>query len=114
MKVLYATVVVALLAGPAYAQSGMDQNGHMQGYHEESQPKTATEIRADRAAEKAYKDSLGNIPDSGPVDPWGNARGAGAPKDAAKTTAKPVAKTAAKAAPVKPKTATTPAATTAN
>lgn len=104
MKILRAAVVVALLAGPAYAQSGLNADGHMQGYREESQPKTAVQIQADRAAEKAYKDSLSNIPDAGPVDPWGNARAVGAPKSAAK----PVAKTAAKTTAAKPKTATTP------
>jgi hypothetical protein len=108
MKVLRAAVVVALLAGPAYGQEG-----HVQRYGEEAKPETQVQINANKAAEKAYRDSLSNIPDAGPVDPWGNARGTGAPKEAAKTAAKPVAKTAAKTtAPAKPKTATTAGTTT--
>jgi hypothetical protein len=36
--------------------------------------KSQTEIDADKAAERAYKNSLGNIPDQAPADPWGGAR----------------------------------------
>jgi hypothetical protein len=88
MKVLRATVVIALLAGPAYAQ-----DNHIQRYGEPDKEKSQTEIQADKAAERAYKNSLSNIPDAAPTDPWGNARGAGAPKTAAKDAAKPAAKT---------------------
>jgi hypothetical protein len=99
MKVLSAAIVVALLAGPVYGQ----EQEHMQQYREETPPKSASQMQADRAAERAYKNSLSNIPDAGPVDPWGNARTV--PKAAAKEPVKPAAKTAAaKAAPVKPKT----------
>ena len=44
----------------------------------------------DRTAERAYKRSLGNIPDQTPTDPWGNARSVDAPKAVAKpSVAKP-------------------------
>jgi hypothetical protein len=103
MKVLRATVLIALLAGPAYAQ-----DDHIQRYGEPDKEKSQTEIQADKAAERAYKNSLGNIPDAAPTDPWGNARTTGAPKAVAKDAAKPVAKTAAKSAPAKQtKTGTT-------
>jgi len=103
MKVLRATIVIALLAGPAYGQ-----DDHIQRYGEPDKEKSQVEIQADKAAERAYKNSLGNIPDAAPTDPWGNTRAAGAPKAAAKDAAKPAAKTAAKAAPAKqPKAAAT-------
>jgi hypothetical protein len=52
-----------------------------------STPKSRAEIAADKATEKAYNNSLGNIPDHAPVDPWGNARSADAPKNATKAAA---------------------------
>jgi hypothetical protein len=69
MKVICAAVVVALLAGPAYAQSQS-----VPKYGEADKKKSAQEIEAEREAERAYKRSLGNIPDQGPTDPWGNVR----------------------------------------
>jgi hypothetical protein len=96
MKVLRATLVIALLAGPAYAQAAYAQDNHIQRYGEPDKEKSQTEIQADKAAERAYNRSLGNIPDAAPTDPWGNARGAGAPKTVAKDAARPAAKTAAK------------------
>lgn len=113
MKVLRATVVIASLAGVAYAQAAYAQDNHIQRYGEPDKEKSQTEIQADKAAERAYKNSLGNIPDAAPTDPWGVARGAGAPKAAAKDAAKPAAKTAAKTTPAKqPKAGT--AGTTSN
>jgi hypothetical protein len=106
MKVLRATVVIALLAGSAYAQAAYAQDNHIQRYGEPDKEKSQTEIQADKAAERAYKNSLGNIPDAAPTDPWGNARGAGAPK----TATKPAASTAAKTTPAKQ----TKAGTTSN
>jgi hypothetical protein len=110
MKVLRATVVIALLAGPAYAQVAYAQDSHIQRYGEPDKEKSQTEIQADKAAERAYKNSLGNIPDAAPTDPWGNARGARAPKTAAKDAAKPAANAAAKTTPAKQ----TKAGTTSN
>ena len=55
------------------------------------------EIEAEKETERAYKRSLGNVPDKGPVDPWGNARSVGEPKaakaDANTATPKPKPKT---------------------
>jgi hypothetical protein len=91
MRVLLAVVMVALMAGSAFAQ-----DKHVPRYGEEDKEKSATEKAADKAAADAYQRSLGNIPDKGPTDPWGVVR----PTDSAKateTTAKPKkAKTATK------------------
>ena len=62
-----AFVVAALLAAPASAQQ-------VPRYGEETKEKSAQEKQADKAAEQAYKRSLGNIPDQGPTDPWGTVR----------------------------------------
>ena len=40
--------------------------------------------KQEKEAERAYKRSLGNIPNQGPTDPWGNVRSESAPKAAAK------------------------------
>jgi hypothetical protein len=98
MRVFCAALIIASLAGAAYAQ----EDNHIQRYGEKDKDKSQTEINADKAAARAYEKSLKNIPDQGPVDPWGNARSAEAPKPAAKTAAKPATKSAAKAAPAKP------------
>ena len=89
-RILGAIAVIALLAGPAAAQKGPAK------YGEEDKPKTATEIAAEKEAEKAYKRSLGNIPEQKSTDPWGTMRGDSAPpKAAAKAPqAKPKAKSA--------------------
>jgi hypothetical protein len=78
MRVFRAAAVITLLAGPAYAQS-------VPKYGDTDKVKTPQEIAAEREAERAYKRSLGNIPDKGPSDPWGNVRSDSAPKPAAKT-----------------------------
>jgi hypothetical protein len=86
MRVICAAAMIAILAGPAYAQI----NGGKAPPGPPPPPaKSRQEIEADRAAERAYKDSLGNIPDKPAADPWGNARSTEAPKSAAKTPAKP-------------------------
>jgi hypothetical protein len=93
MKVFRVAAMIALLAGPAYAQQ---TEAPMPRYGDTDKPaKTQQQMDNDREAEKAYKNSLGNIPDKGPSDPWGNTRSADAPK--------PVAKPVAKAAKVAPK-----------
>jgi hypothetical protein len=94
MRVFRAAMVIAFfaafLAGPACAQ----QEKPMQKYGEPDKDKTAQEKDADKAAERAYQRSLGNIPDKGPTDPWGVVRSTDAPKTAAKPPAakKPSAK----------------------
>jgi hypothetical protein len=79
MRVFAAAAVIALLAGPAYAQSQS-----VPRYGDVDKKKSPQEIEAEREAERAYKRSLGNIPDRGPTDPWGNVRSDSAPKPAAK------------------------------
>jgi hypothetical protein len=76
MKVLRAAAMTALLvAGPAYAQRGAPAAP-------QEPPKSQTQIDAEKASDKAYKNSLGNIPDQPPADPWGGARAVEAPKSA--------------------------------
>ena len=81
MRVFLAAMLFALLAGPAYAQSK-----NVPKYGDADKAKSPTEIEAEKEAERAYKRSLGNIPDQGPTDPWGNVRSDNAPKPAAKTS----------------------------
>jgi hypothetical protein len=78
MRVFAAAAVIAILAGPAYAQSQS-----VPRYGDIEKKKSPQEIEAEREAERAYKRSLGNIPDQGPTDPWGNVRSDSAPKAAA-------------------------------
>jgi hypothetical protein len=85
MRVLCAAAMIALLTGPAYAQQKS-----VPKYGDAPVEKSPSEIEQDRAAERAYKRSLGNIPDQGPTDPWGSARSVDAPKAVAKPSpAKP-------------------------
>jgi hypothetical protein len=80
MRVFGAIAILALLAGPVYAQTAP-----VQKYGDPDKEKTPAEIEAEKQAERAYKRSLGNVPDAGgAADPWGNVRGDGAPKTAAK------------------------------
>jgi hypothetical protein len=91
MRVICAAAMIAMLAGPAWAQNKAPKT-----LEEMMDAKTPDQIEKEQAADRAYKDSLKKIPDAkAPADPWGNARGAGAPKEAAKTPAakKPAAKT---------------------
>ena len=81
MRVLLAATLIALLAGPAYAQTK-----NVPKYGDTDKPKSPQEIAAEKEAERAYQRSLGNIPNQGPTDPWGNVRSDGAPKPAAKTS----------------------------
>jgi hypothetical protein len=88
MRVFYAAAMIALLAlaGPAYAQHAPKPPGDT--------PKTPQDLANDKAADKAYKKSLGNIPDQPPADPWGGARSLEAPKPVARAVAaKPHVKT---------------------
>jgi len=83
MRVVAAAVIVAFLAGPAFAQQKS-----IPRYGEEDKGKTTEEKNAEREAERAYKRSLGNIPEQKPVDPWGNVRSDSAQKPEAKAPAK--------------------------
>jgi hypothetical protein len=89
-RILGAVAVIALFAGPAAAQKGPAK------YGEEDKPKTPAEIAAERDAEKAYRRSLGNIPEQQKTDPWGTVRSDSAPPKAAAKA--PPAKSKAKSA----------------
>ena len=78
MRVFLAAVMIASLAGPAFAQEKP-----IAKYGEQS-TKSPQEIAAEKEADLAYKRSLGNIPDKGPTDPWGNVRSDAAPKPVTK------------------------------
>ncbi|HWX30941.1 MAG TPA: hypothetical protein VNZ53_26330 [Steroidobacteraceae bacterium] len=79
-----AAAIIAMLAGPVCAQSKAP------ALEEMIDAKTPEQIEKEKAADRAYKDSLKKIPDSkAPADPWGNARATDAPKAATKN---PIAK----------------------
>ena len=84
MRVIAAAVIVAFLAGPAFAQ----QQKPIPKYGEPDKEKSAEEKNAEREADRAYRRSLGNIPEQKPVDPWGNVRSDSSPKPEAKAPAK--------------------------
>jgi hypothetical protein len=85
MRIFRAAVLIALLAGPAYAQS---PNINLMP---ELASKTPEQKEADAIKEKAYRESLKKIPDAkGSNDPWGTVRSTEAPKTA---PAKPKTKT---------------------
>jgi len=91
MRVLRAAAMIALLvAGPAYAQKGAPAAP-------QDPPKSPSQIEAEKASERAYKNSLGNIPDQPQPDPWGGARAVEAPKSASKDL--PAKKTRASGTP---------------
>jgi hypothetical protein len=85
MRVLGAAAIIALLAGPVLAQ----QQAPIQRYGEKDKEKTYNQKQQDQEAERAYKRSLDSVPEKGPVDPWGNARSAEAPKPKADAKAVP-------------------------
>ena len=80
MRVILSVAIVIALAQSAFAQ----QQERMQRYGEEDKAKTTTERQAERDAQRAYSNSLKNIPDKGPTDPWGTVRSNDAPKASAK------------------------------
>ena len=94
-RILGAVAVIALFAGPAAAQKGPAK------YGEEDKPKTPAEMAAEKDAERAYRRSLGNIPEQQKTDPWGTVRSDNAPPKAA--TKAPQAKPKAKSAEGAPK-----------
>lgn len=87
MKLFCMAAVLALVAGPAFAQDSPHINLMADG-----PSKTEDEKAADAAREKAYKDTLKKIPDAkASNDPWGGMRAdppkQPAPKAAAATGA---------------------------
>jgi hypothetical protein len=91
MKVIRLAAVIALLAGPAYAQ--MPNINLMP----EVKTQTPEEKEQEAVQQKAYRDSLKKIPDAkASNDPWGTVRSTDTPKTSATKTP----------APAKPKTKT--------
>ena len=80
MRVILVAITILAMTGTAFAQ-------RVPTYGEADKDKTPSDIAAEKAAEKAYNKSLGNIPDKGPSDPWGVVRGPDTKTTAAKTTA---------------------------
>jgi hypothetical protein len=86
MRIFAVAVVVALLTGPAYAQTP-----HINLLSDQPS-KTQEELEAEAARDKAYRESLKKIPDAKTSsDPWGSVRSADAPRTSA--PAKPRTKT---------------------
>jgi hypothetical protein len=79
MRSFVLAVMIGLLSGVAYGQTAPVPRAG-----EAEKDKTQQQIAAERAAEEAYKRSLGNIPDRGSADPWGNVRPDATPKPLAK------------------------------
>jgi hypothetical protein len=86
MRILGAAAVIALLTGPAYAQT---PNVNL---IPEIASKTPEEKEQEAAQQRAYRESLKKIPDAKvPSDPWGNMRSVDTPRTSA--PAKPRTKT---------------------
>jgi hypothetical protein len=100
MRVFRAAAMLALLVGPAGTAYAQDQAPMPQ--YGDQKAKSPKQIEEEKEADKAYQKSLGNIPDKGPVDPWGNARSTDTPQ------------AATKAAQVKPKPKPTKTGSNAN
>lgn len=69
MRVLGAiSLLVLLFAGPVYAAPPGAPAAP------QDPPKSPGQLEQEKAQDRAYKNSLGNIPDKPPADPWGGAR----------------------------------------
>jgi hypothetical protein len=94
MRVFRLMAVVALLSGPAYAQS---ESPHINLLADQPS-KTPEEKEQEAAQQQAYRESLRKIPDAKTSsDPWGNVRSVDTPK--ASAPAKPKTKTGSTAKP---------------
>jgi hypothetical protein len=91
MRAFLAAAAIVLWAIPV-AKPALAQDDHVQRYGEKAKEKSQVEIQAEKEADRAYKRSLGNIPDKGPSDPWGGVR-SDAPKTTTSTTTAKSAKT---------------------
>jgi hypothetical protein len=100
MRVFLAAVMVAVMAGPAFAQQQPNVK-----YGVPEPDKTQAQKEADQQTERAYRRSLGSIPDKGSSDPWGIVRNDGSPP---KNTSTGAPKAAAKIAPKPAKTSGAP------
>ena len=80
MRVLPAAAVFTLLlTGPVFAQQKPPPPPP-------DAPKSLSQLEAEKSQDKAYKNSLSNIPDKPPADPWGGARAIDAPTTTTATT----------------------------
>jgi hypothetical protein len=80
MRVLPAAAVFTLLlTGPVFAQQKPPPPPP-------DAPKSPSQLEAEKSQDKAYKNSLSNIPDKPPADPWGGARAIDAPTTTTATT----------------------------
>ena len=66
MRLFYAAAAITLLVAPAHAQTPS-----IPKYGETAKPKSPQEMRAEKEADKAYQNSLSNIPDQGPTESLG-------------------------------------------
>jgi hypothetical protein len=67
MRVLSAAAVLLLLTAPVFAQTKPPAPPP-------DPPKSPGQLEQEKSQDRAYKNSLGNIPDKPPADPWGGAR----------------------------------------
>ncbi len=80
MRVFLAAIIIASLAGPAFAQTPS-----IPKYGEAPKEKSQQEISAEKEAERNSQKSLGRIPEQkGSSDPWGTMRSDNPPKAVAK------------------------------
>jgi hypothetical protein len=81
MDAFAAAITVALMTGPAAAQSlNMPMGGDSKAMTDEEKEKQAER-------ERAYKDAIRKIPDQkANTDPWGNVRNAGSTQNSQKKT----------------------------
>ncbi len=79
MRVLPAAAVFTLLlTGPVFAQKPPPPP--------QDAPKSPSQLEVEKSQDRAYKNSLSNIPDKPPADPWGGARAVDAPTTTTSTT----------------------------
>jgi hypothetical protein len=91
-----ALIGMVALAAPARAQMGGGSDGPHINMLADTPSRTPDEIEADKAKEKAYKDSLRKIPDAKVSnDPWGGVRSDAPKTPPAKTSSAAKAKTKA-------------------
>lgn len=90
MRILRLAAAIMLLASPAIAQ--VPKLNLLQ----DKPSKTQDELDAEKAQDKAYKESLKKIPDQkAPTDPWGNVRSDTPPPAKSTSSAKAKTKTGA-------------------
>ena len=81
MRVLRAAAILTLmLTGPVFAQKPAPPPPPQDA------AKSQTQLDAEKSQDKAYRNSLSNIPDKPPADPWGGARAIDTPSSAPTTT----------------------------